>query len=142
MKVLLAAANSYRSINPPLWLKSKSTSNEIICTDNPEEAEVIIFVENHAVDPYYRRTINHPLFKKYRHKCVLYHDADLTVTTLPTLAPSIEKWQHNPKHKRTFHYIVRVAENQVINEMAVVYDNERTYLYSFIGAKTHSIEAK
>lgn len=142
MKVLLTYL--YRRILPPSeWLKSKNISNDIICTDDPEEAEVIIFVEAHPQqDPYFSLVSKNILFKKYKSKCVLYHDFDLSITTMPTISPSIEKWQYNSKHKRTFHYIARACGNDIIDNTPVNYDTNREYLYSFIGSNTHEIRNK
>lgn len=143
MKVFLTSAYSYEQCNPKVWLRSKNESAESICTNDPHLADIIIFVESHpANDPYFRKVIDHSLFKKYRHKCVLYHDADLSITPLPTLSPSIELWQYDPKHKRTFHYIARACENETIDKSPVDYTIGREYLYSFIGSKTHEIRDK
>lgn len=141
MKVFLTSAYFYGGkFNPAMWLRSKNLSTEPVCTDNPELADIIIFVESHPEnDPYFRKVIKHRLLKKYPHKCVLYHDADLSVTPIPTLSPSIESWQYDVKHKRTFHYISRYSENETIDESPISYNTDRDYLYSFIGSKTHEI---
>ena len=144
MKVFLTSGYNYgEHFNPSGWLKTKSSSAENICTDNPELADIIIFVESHPLDdPYFHSVLKNRHFKKYPHKCVLYHDADLSVTPIPTLSPSIEAWQYNPKHKRTFHYIARYSENETIDQSPVLYNTNRAYLYSFIGSKTHAIRNK
>jgi Exostosin family len=143
MKVFLTTANYRDDCNPSGWLMSKSEEEDLICTKDPRAADAIIFVESHhGEDPYFRSVHKHPLFKKYRQKCVLYHDSDLSVTTIPTISPSIESWQYNPKHKRAFHYIARITENETIDQSSVNYDTKRDYLYSFMGSKTHSVRNK
>lgn len=143
MKVFLTSANPYDDCDPPGWLKSRNTAANDICTDDPAEADVILFVESHHTnDPYFRKVIEHELYKRYRNKCVLYHDADLTITTLPTISPSVEAWQYDPRHKRSFHYIARVTENETIDQSPVNFDVEREYLYSFIGSKTHKLRGQ
>ena len=139
MKVFLISAYPLHHCDPPGWLKSRSTSAIDICTDDPEEADVILFAEaHHGEDPYFRKVIKHELYKKYRNKCVLYHDADFSITPLPTISPSIEAWQHNPRHKKSFHYISRITENTTIDKAAVNLDIDRGFLFSFIGSKkTH-----
>ena len=143
MKILLTTANTYKHVDAPAWLIEKSTMQSIICTEDPEEADVILFVEAHHVDdPYFRNVINHAFYKKFKKKCVLYHDTDLSITALPTISPSIEKWQYNLKTKRTSHYIARMCENETINNAQVNYPPNRDFLYSFSGAKTHGLRTK
>jgi hypothetical protein len=143
MKAFLTSAYNYgNNYKPANWLKSKSISNTSICTDNPEDADVIVFIESHPVnDPYFTHVFNNKIYKKYKNKCVLYHDADLSITPMPTISPSIELWQYNPKHKRSSHYIARVCENETIDKALVNFKPSRKYLYSFIGSKTHSVRS-
>lgn len=143
MKIFLTTASLYEDFDPPEWLRSRSTNAENICTDDPADADVILFVELHnAYDPYFRQVIKHWLYKKYRKKCVLYHETDLCITTLPTISPSIEAWQYDPKHKLSFHYIARYTENETIDQSPVSFDIDRDYLYSFIGSKTHKLRGQ
>jgi hypothetical protein len=145
MKVFLTSAyNSDTSNNSPAqWLKTKSISSTSLCTNDPNDADVIIFVESHpGCDPYFRKVFQSPLYRKYKKKCVLYHDADLSITPMPTISPSIELWQYNSKHKRSRHYIARSTENETVDNAEVNYKTNREYLYSFIGSKTHSIRNK
>jgi hypothetical protein len=143
MKVFLTTAYNYTLCIPSEWLIAHNTYKDLVFTTDAELADVIIFVESHPMnDPYFRRVINHNIYKKYPHKCVLYHDADLSITPIPTISPSIEAWQYNPKHKRTFHYIARVSENETINQSTITYDDSYKYLYSFIGSRTHAVRNK
>ncbi len=143
MKVLLTTGNDYGRYDATKWLVSKDTMGCNMLTDNPALADIIIFAElHHSEDPYFRNVFSHEYYKKYPQKCVLYHDADLSITTLPTISPSIEKWQYHPRHKRSFHYIARVTENHSIDNATVDYSEKRHYLYSFIGSKTHPIRDK
>lgn len=141
MKVFFTSAYKYNhNLNPALWLKINSTSSASICTEDPDEADVIIFVESHPMlDPYFRNVIKNNIYRKYKSKCVLYHDADLSVTAMRTITPSIELWQYNPKHKRSGHYISRIHENEIINHAAVSYKTNPDYLYSFVGSETHFV---
>jgi hypothetical protein len=95
MKVFLTSAY-HEKRSPAKWLKEKSFKDTSICTDDPAEANVIIFVESHpGQDPYFTKVRSSNLFKKYKKKCVLYHDADLSITLMRTISPSIELWQYN-----------------------------------------------
>lgn len=143
MKIFLLSAYPVNICNPPGWLKSRSTAITDICTNDPELADVILFAECHqGHDPYFRKVLKHRLYKKYRSKCVLYHDADKSITAIPTITPSIEKWQYNRLHKQSFHYIARVSENVTIDQAKVNLDIERTFLYSFLGSITHRVRRK
>jgi hypothetical protein len=143
MNILLITANIYEDCDPPGWLKLNNKAVGINCIDDPAIADIIIFAETHkGEDPYFRNVINHPLYKRYASKCVLYHDTDRSITTMPTISPSIETWQFDAKHKRTFHYIVRMCENETINNAIINYQQKRKYLYSFVGSRTHKVRNK
>jgi hypothetical protein len=77
------------------------------------------------------------VYRKYQHKSVLYHDADLSITPLRTISPSIEQWQYNAKHKRTAHYLGKTLD--AITNAEISFDSERDYLYSFVGSSTHAV---
>jgi hypothetical protein len=141
MKVFLTSA--YGDDHTSRWLLSNAPYASTISTSNPEEADVIIFAENHpGHDPYFRDVLKSSIYKKYRHKCVLYHDADRSITPIPTLSPSIEAWQYNKKHKRIAHYVARLCENDTVNNARLDFSSERTYLYNFIGSRTHPIRGQ
>lgn len=143
MNILLTTANVYLHCDPPGWLKSNNKLAGVNCVEDPDLADIILFVEAHdSDDPYFRNVIKHPLYKKYMSKCVLYHDADLSITTMPTISPSIESWQYDIKHKRSFHYIARMCENITFDNSIVNYSENRKYLYSFIGGRTHKVRDK
>lgn len=124
------------------WLRDNADlSSRVLITDDAEEAGVVLFVENHpGQDPYFRAMHGHPLYRRFKDKCVLYHDADLSVTTVRTISPSIERWQFNANLHRTAHYIARLCENDGVNEAKPLAAGTRRYLFSFLGsARTHPI---
>lgn len=141
MSVYVTSACDYPSADfAPRWLRLHANETALrLCTDDPAQAECILFVETHPPeDPYFFRVRRHELYRKYRRKCVLYHDADLSVTAMRTISPSIERWQHDARHKRTMHYIARICENDAINAATVNSREARRYLYSFQGSSlTH-----
>lgn len=138
MKVYLTSA--YQYFFAANWLRTHSPKVSTICTDDPEEADVILFVEGHpGHDPYFREVLKTDLYKRYKHKCVLYHDADRSITAMPTLSPSIETWQINPRHKRVAPYIARQCDNDAVNNAALDFRLDRKYLYSFYGNRSHKI---
>ena len=142
MSVFLTSAYPYDTQNNfgPQWLlEHADDAGRALCTDDPEAARCILFVENHPpADPYFLAVRRHELFRKYPDKCVLYHDADRSVTAMRTISPSIERWQYDPRHKRTAHYIARLCENDGVNAVSTVDHGADRHLYSFQGAaSTH-----
>lgn len=146
MYVYLTSAYEESETNfGPTWLrKNAKPSDSIILVDDPNTAEVILFVENHpSSDPYFFKVIFHHLRRKFPDKCVLYHDADRSVTCMRTISPSIEEWQFNPISKKPFHYIARLCENDTVNNYTPNFNSDRKYLASFTGTtRTHPLRNK
>lgn len=137
MSVYLTSACAYPSEGfGPRWLLSRADEEGLrLCTADPVAAECILFVETHPpADPYFFSVRRHPLFRKFRRKCVLYHDADLSVTAMRTISPSIECWQYDSRHKRSAHYVARIVENDAVNSLTPDSRECRRYLYSFQGS--------
>lgn len=130
----------------PEWLVRNSCDARVMLTDDAELADVIIFVENHpGNDPYFFEVLRHPIRRKFPSKSVLYHDADLSVTLMRTLSPSIERWQMSAGFLRPFHYLARLCENQAAKSCSIsdIEDDARQYLCSFVGTtRTHSIRKR
>ncbi len=123
-------------------LKNSGPLNGYRIENDSERADIIIFVEGHpGMDPYYFRVIRHPLFQKYPEKCVLYHDADRSVTQARTITPCIPKGWASPSTKKGFHYIVCPRENKYIKAVED-FDHPRDYLYSFDGASNRHATRK
>lgn len=102
--------------------------------DNPEIADIIIFVEHHpANDPYFFQVLKHPLYKKYKKKCYLYHDNDIHLTFLPTISPSICKTSFNKRLHHPYHYIEQISSNSYVKHNSNKI-NEKRYLFCFLGA--------
>ncbi|AVR45273.1 hypothetical protein C7S20_08345 [Christiangramia fulva] len=111
--------------------------------DDPKNADLIIFVENHpGCDPYFFNVLKNSVYRVYKEKCVLYHDNDRSLTFLPTISPSLEKSYFNQNLHRPFPYITQLSRNPYIKHL---YKNqeEKIYLFSFIGAsRTHTVRKK
>ena len=141
MKVYITSA--YDNNIAPEWLWHHNTNDSLIRVHSHVHADVIIFAESHPdVDPYFRRVHKHKLFKQFPDKCVLYHDADRSISAIKTISPSVEKWQFNPSTHRSGHYIARICENYAIDSAMPLINNRRKYLFSFIGGRTHNIRKK
>lgn len=130
--------SAYPNNNPLSWLEKNSRLSVAHHTGDPKAADAIIFVENHPdEDPYFLRVIHHPLVKAFPPKCVLYHDADISVTPIRTISPSIPLSHYNLRHKRSFHYLGRMCENEMLDQAKPDFRPERKYLANFLGACHH-----
>jgi Exostosin family len=101
-------------------------------TDNPNEADIIFFVEGHGHgDPYLLSVRRHPLYRRYPEKCFVYQDDDVAVAILRGIYPSIRRRDYLPDRCRSGGYIARIARND-----SVCYDpslRTRKWLYTFFG---------
>lgn len=124
------AANFGRS-----WLLEHSQPLEgYEIVDDPESADIILFVEAHpGWDPYYFQVKSHQVFKRYRDKCIVYHDADLCVNTMRVITPNIQRWQYRRERQATFHFLALQFQNEFIDRIDE-FDQTRRYLYSFDGS--------
>jgi hypothetical protein len=146
-KIFLTSAYPFSNTENfgPQWLRTHAREDSLAwLTQDPQAADCILFVENHpGSDPYFFEVMRCSLYRSFRHKCVLYHDADLTVTPLPTISPSVLQRQTRGGSKKSVHYIARLTENTTINETPPDWSNERAYTYSFVGSRrTHPLRAK
>lgn len=144
VKVLLVSAyNVPRPNFGPDWVKkhAKSDLHEIV--EDPQLADIIIFVETIGdVYPYFFEVLRHPLYRLYKHKCVLYHINDTPHTLCRTISPSVEKKQPNPATRHSFHYIARIRDNHLM-EHDWDFDRKPKYLFSFVGdPDTNAIRKK
>lgn len=130
---------AYADNQAPYWLLQNAKDKKYNSVADPETADLILFVEGHPdQDPYFFNVYSNPIFRKFKNKSILYHDADLSITFMKTLSPSIEKWQYNPSFHRPAHYIARLCENDTINQFKNnVEAIPRNFLYSFIGSRNH-----
>ena len=107
--------------------------------DNPEEADLILFAEGHtAGQPYFLGLHFHPIYRRYRKKCFLYHDEDVAVPIFPGLYPSLELRDYDPSSCIGASYMARLAENPVAVGQAPLPPD--ALLFSFVGASlTHPV---
>lgn len=139
-KIHLLSAYPYsptENFGPEWLLKHCREEDRALYEPNPAKADAILFVENHpARDPYFLKVLSHPTFKRYRQRCVLYHDDDHSVTFLKTISPSVSAQRFDSKTRRSAHYIARLCENETVNQYV---DNNKlphNLLFSFVGSKS------
>jgi hypothetical protein len=146
LSVFLLSAYSPPFSGGPAWLVENHRSKSVRIADSPETADVIIFVENHPPgDPYFFKVLNHPVRRAFPSRSVLYHDADRSVALMPTLSPSIERWQAGCGFLRPCHYFARLCENSGVNECTEGRRRNTPFQYaaSFIGtSRTHPLRKR
>lgn len=147
MNLFLTSAYPYHSSEnfAVKWLKESAESDPFTqhsVTDDPEDADVILFAEHHPpADPYFFQVLHNRLYRRYRHKAILYSDIDKPIPVLPGIFPSIERKYYRNDLTRSGPYIARHCENT-----SLVNGNnnpEKDFLFSFIGAaRTHKVRKK
>jgi hypothetical protein len=147
MKVFLTSAYPFSATENfgPQWLRQHADAGGLaLLAEHPSAADCVLFVENHpGHDPYFFEVLRSDLYRRYRSKCVLYHDADRSVTLLPTISPSLERWQMGHGAKKSVHYVARLCENAAVNAATPVWSANRPYLYSFVGSsRTHALRKR
>jgi hypothetical protein len=126
-----------------LWLRESAEQDPFgrhRLVDDADQADVILFAENHAHgDPYCLSVRNHPVYRRFREKCFIYHDDDNAVAVLRGIYPSIRKRDYLVDRCRSGGYIARIAENDSIR-----YDpapRTRKYVYSFLGEANSAVRS-
>jgi hypothetical protein len=107
---------------------------EYVLEDNPKVADIIIFIEHHpGSDPYFFQVLKHPVYKRHKHKCYLYHDNDHHLTLMPTISPSVCRTTFNKKLHFPYQYLEQISLNPYVeyNPNKIF---EKKHLFSFMGA--------
>jgi hypothetical protein len=128
-----------------IWLRESAEQDPFgrhTVTDDPAEADIILFVENHAhsEDPYLLGIRHHRIYRAFPNKCFLYHDDDVAVAVLRGIFPSIRRRDYLADRCRSAGYIARVAENN-----AIQFDptpRARRWLYSFLGEANSTVRRR
>lgn len=102
-------------------------------TDDPDRADLILFVENADPIRHYVHLRSNTHFRTFPDKCFLFSRYDFPVPLLPGVYPSIPKRWHNQKRTRSGPYLNAFDDNFLY---APSQRDEYKYLYSFVGQKT------
>lgn len=100
-------------------------------TDDPADADLIIFTELHEHGLFAEAVRHHPYVKQYREKCFLFDPGDYALPFLPGLYASLRKKYHNPARTRAGYYL-RVDENPYIEFRSL--DSSSKYVGCFVGS--------
>ena len=101
----------------------------MLVTD-PEDADVILFVEFYGAGWYFERVRQHPLVRKYREKCFVFCSNPFVIPFLPGIFSAVERRWSSPRTRPGF-YLGRTT-----NEFATFTPpaHDLPYLFSFMGS--------
>jgi len=100
-------------------------------TDDPAEADLIIFADLGAEGLFSEWTRHHPWVRKYREKAFIFDVGDSTLPFLPGLYASLRKDYYGESRTRTGYYL-RLDENPYIDFRPV--PEEYRFLGCFVGS--------
>jgi hypothetical protein len=106
-------------------------------TEDPDEADLILFVEMGEAGFFAERVRAHPYFRRYGRKCFLFDQGDLCYPILPGVYAGLTEAHYRADHTRTGFYLV-LGENALIHHAPATGDEK--YLASFVGSQnTHAV---
>lgn len=140
MRVLITSAGAARQpkvgLSECAYLKlldcyEKDRLSAHSLTDDPEEADVILFAEMpQGVGRFAACVRRHPYVRAFRDKCFVYSVADTPIAFLPGLYTSIDRRWYDPRRTRGAHYLSSHISIPPLIEIA--YEN-KDLLFSFVG---------
>lgn len=137
MKLLLTSAYEFHEgLDTVLQYAELDDIKQHTLCDEPDDADAIVFVENTQFDDVlFKRLSQHEWVNKYSDKVYMYNEMDRPWDLLPGLYTSMEKSKSNQQRHRAFAYLS--TPNSIIRD---VYDRdqERRWLYSFMGSMSHA----
>ena len=99
-------------------------------TDDPEAADLILFVEAYGAGFYFEKVRAHPLTRKYREKCFLFCCNPYVIPMLPGIYTAIEKRWASRRTVSGFYLGLTRNEFTTFTPPA----DDLPYLYSFVGS--------
>ncbi len=136
MKILATSAyETHEILDAFVATAAKDQFGKHTLCDSPEEADVIIFIENTHFDDYlYKRVREHDLVRRYREKTFMYNEADKPWSALPGLYCSMPRRFFQHSKQIAFPYIC--TPNEFIKDVHT-WDVEKRWLFSFVGSTSH-----
>ena len=106
-------------------------------TDDPAEADIILFAEMGTCGKFAEMVRAHPYYRRYSRKCFLFDSADFFFLVAPGIYASLTKQQYRPDYTRTGFYLYLI-ENAFITSQPCT--GSEKYLASFVGSRnTHPV---
>jgi len=108
MKFLLVSAYpSHEWLTSLVSYANNDTVGRHELCEDPEEADVILFVESGQFDDYlYKTLLQHPYITKYPHKVFMYNEVDRPWLTLPGLYTCMPAGRYDSSRQVAFPYLV------------------------------------
>jgi hypothetical protein len=103
-------------------------------TEDPEGADVILFVELYGGGFHFERVRAHPLVKKHREKCFLFCSNAFVIPFLPGIYASIEKRWSSGRTNSGFY--LGTLKNEFTTYTAPT--DDLPYLFSFMGSTANA----
>jgi hypothetical protein len=109
-------------------------------TDDPDEADIIVFAEVGCQGLFAERVRHHPYVKRFRNKCFIFDSGDNALPLLPGFYASLRRKLSDPARTRTG-YWSRIDENPYVDFRPP--SGNYTHIACFIGSiQTHPIRAE
>lgn len=121
-----------------LWTRS---SRRHTLTENPAEADIIL-IGNIREEDWHRSFRENPLIAKYPNKCFGLADFDDPLLFLRGIYTSATRRMPFAKRARSGAYTLYHSDFQnpcIVDRGGLVADEEKTYLFSFLGRRGHSV---
>ncbi len=108
--------------------------------DDPDEADIIVFVESGQFDDYlYKTLLQHSYVLNYPHKTFMYNEADKPWCTLPGLYTSMPESRFDESRQVAFPFLV--TPNRFVPQIHR-WQIKRDWLFSFVGATSHPVRKR
>jgi hypothetical protein len=126
------------SVNIARWLpKVSELGNDLSITDQPEEADLILFVDSYT-DTRYRFIRHHQLTVGQPHKCFLFSQLDGPIHVLPGVYANLDRRHHRPGWSDSFCFVDTYKSNSYLAKAREL-RSERLLLFSFLGRDSHPV---
>jgi len=148
MKVHVLSAYPSGPLNPnnfqAQWVKESAALDpfrEHTLTENPDDADIILFVENHpGHDPLFFQVARHPVWKRHRDRAFLYHDNDHVYPFLRGLYPSLDRSHQRPSRCVGAPYLGRIEQNEAVRYAPL--NGQEPFLFSFMGSNNSPVRGR
>jgi len=105
-------------------------------TEDPEAADIILFVSMGTSGDFAERIRAHPLYRRFPEKCFLFDSGDYLRPVVPGVFASLDKKNYSPDHTRTGFYLM--PENPMVEYRSIT--GNEPYLAAFVGSvNTHPV---
>jgi len=101
--------------------------------ENPTDADIIIFAENYQADTLQRQVRRHPVYRRFRNKCFVFHENDNPIPIVPGIYSCIPQQFYRKEHVRTGPYVWMLRDP---TRSFSALDGSEQFLSSFVGTSS------